>query len=394
MARGAWESSSVWWRPRWRGLSSRPSASRPACSGSRWTAPSTPGTSASATANKEGLGADVLQPRARQRPPARPRPLRHDRPAGHRPGRRSTQSRRRHHRRAGRRRHRHPRPHPRRHPVHRRLRPAAAHPRAGADRHRPRCRGRQRRPQSGHGRAGAVLRRVRRGADHPGGADRRRRLRWRSRPPRPRRRDAGPGRRAVRRPLHPARRSRHRLAFIPTGGSEAGTALDARIAALQTTLGPVSASAGSPPQPALPAEPRPPPTSSRSSAIPSGRSASSPAIRGDVPRRRRGRARGHARGPLGPGEAAGRLPRRGGGAGSLPHRRARRNDRLLAIGTGDGQTDVEIRGVVDLGTGNIGVRLEGGYNRQLAGDVVDAVAPPTEPFPSRSLLTTVRRDPG
>ena len=62
MARGVWESSSAWRRPRWRGLSSRPSASRPACSGSRWTAPSTPGTSASATGSKEGLGADLSSP--------------------------------------------------------------------------------------------------------------------------------------------------------------------------------------------------------------------------------------------------------------------------------------------------------------------------------------------
>jgi hypothetical protein len=71
-----------------------------------------------------------------------------------------------------------------------------------------------------------------------------------------------------------------------------------------------------------------------------------------------------------------------------------RNDRLLAIGTGDGQTDIELRGVVDLGTGNLGLRLEGGYTRQLAGDVVELVAPPSQAFPDRGLLTTVRLDPG
>jgi hypothetical protein len=49
---------------------------------------------------------------------------------------------------------------------------------------------------------------------------------------------------------------------------------------------------------------------------------------------------------------------------------------------------------VDLGTGNVGVRLEGGYNRQLAGDVIERVAPTTQPFPARSLLTSVRLDPG
>ena len=82
------------------------------------------------------------------------------------------------------------------------------------------------------------------------------------------------------------------------------------------------------------------------------------------------------------GRGAGRLPRCRRGAGPLSHRRARRGtDRLLAIGTGDGQTDVELRGMMDLGSGNFGVRLEGGYNRQLAADVADRVAPPPSPSP-------------
>jgi hypothetical protein len=67
---------------------------------------------------------------------------------------------------------------------------------------------------------------------------------------------------------------------------------------------------------------------------------------------------------------------------------------VLALGTGDGQTDVEVRGVVDLGAGNIGLRLEAGYNRQLAGDVVERVASPLQPFPARSLLANIRLDPG
>jgi hypothetical protein len=71
-----------------------------------------------------------------------------------------------------------------------------------------------------------------------------------------------------------------------------------------------------------------------------------------------------------------------------------RTDRAFAVGTGDGQADVELRGVVDLGAGNVGVRLEGGYNRQLAGDIVGRVAPPNQPFPSPSLLASVRLDPG
>jgi hypothetical protein len=71
-----------------------------------------------------------------------------------------------------------------------------------------------------------------------------------------------------------------------------------------------------------------------------------------------------------------------------------RTDRALAVGTGDGQTDVELRGIVDLGGGNVGVRLEGGYNRQLAGDMDERVASPFQPFPGRDLLAAVRLDPG
>jgi hypothetical protein len=71
-----------------------------------------------------------------------------------------------------------------------------------------------------------------------------------------------------------------------------------------------------------------------------------------------------------------------------------RSDRLLTLGTGDGQTDVEARMTADLGAGSWGVRLEGGYNRQLAAHYLLRVAPPSQPFPSVDLLTIVRRDPG
>jgi hypothetical protein len=71
-----------------------------------------------------------------------------------------------------------------------------------------------------------------------------------------------------------------------------------------------------------------------------------------------------------------------------------RSDRLLALGTGEGQTDVEARMTADLGAGSWGVRLEGGFNRQLAADFLLRVAPPSQPFPSADLLTIVHRDPG
>ena len=78
----------------------------------------------------------------------------------------------------------------------------------------------------------------------------------------------------------------------------------------------------------------------------------------------------------------------------FPTGRRARTDRLLALGTGDGQTDVEVRGTVDVGKGNLGVRFEGGYNRQLAGDIVDRVAPPSQPFPGTDLLAELTLDPG
>ena len=63
-------------------------------------------------------------------------------------------------------------------------------------------------------------------------------------------------------------------------------------------------------------------------------------------------------------------------------------------GPGDGQTDIELRGVVDLGSGNVGVRLEGGYNRQLAGDVRRAGRAAEPAVPAADLLAPVRLDPG
>ena len=177
--------------------------------------------------------------------------------------------------------------------------------------------------------------------------------------------------------------------FIPTGSSEAGVALDSRLDGLQTTLESSLGVGGFAARPSLPAE---------------------PATTGDV-----AAYIGNPFGPIGvqPGDEVinfrgdaetglavtladrwDRDGKRGGfraaaeGLVRLPTGRSARNDRLLAIGTGDGQIDVEVRGVVDLGSGNIGVRLEGGYSRQLAFDVVDAVAPPGDPFPPDSLLTT------
>jgi hypothetical protein len=71
-----------------------------------------------------------------------------------------------------------------------------------------------------------------------------------------------------------------------------------------------------------------------------------------------------------------------------------RANQVLGLGTGDGQTDVEIRGTVDVGSGPVGARLEAGYNRQLAADFIEIVASPTQPFAGLDRLTNVHRDPG
>jgi hypothetical protein len=78
----------------------------------------------------------------------------------------------------------------------------------------------------------------------------------------------------------------------------------------------------------------------------------------------------------------------------FPTGRVARSDRLLTLGTGEGQTDLEVRMTADVGTGGWGMRLEGDYNRQLAADYLLRVAPHSQPFPSTDLLSVVRRDPG
>jgi hypothetical protein len=183
--------------------------------------------------------------------------------------------------------------------------------------------------------------------------------------------------------------------FIPTSGSDAGTALAARIATLQATLDTDLGVGGFSTGPTLPAVPVTADDVESVSSDPLGpiglqTGTSQVTFRGDAEagvavtiadRWDRGGRRGGFR------AAAEGLVR-------FPTGVRARTDRLLAVGTGDGQTDVELRGVVDLGTGNVGVRLEGGYNRQLAGDVIERVAAPSQPFPERSLLASVRLDPG
>ena len=183
--------------------------------------------------------------------------------------------------------------------------------------------------------------------------------------------------------------------FVPTTTSDAGTALSARLAELQTTLDTDLGVGGFATGPELPAGPA---TSEELAAFvgdPGGPIGLEP---GDAELMFRGDAEAGLAVTI--ADRWDRDGRRGGlraaaeGLIRFPTGERRRVDRALAIGTGDGQTDIELRGVLDLGSGNVGVRLEGGYNRQLAGDVIERVAPPSQAFPPRSLLASVRLDPG
>lgn len=69
-------------------------------------------------------------------------------------------------------------------------------------------------------------------------------------------------------------------------------------------------------------------------------------------------------------------------------------DHFLDIGTGDGQTDVEVGVTADLGRGTIGARLTGRYVRQLATTIPRRVSSPAQPLVPPSRLAQVRWDPG
>ncbi|MGH7536656.1 MAG: hypothetical protein ACREMG_13905 [Gemmatimonadales bacterium] len=183
-------------------------------------------------------------------------------------------------------------------------------------------------------------------------------------------------------------------AFVPLAASTAGTALTARIEALRSTLGSLGVS-GFTATPVLPTERV---TEDELVAFledPVGPFAGRPGdsevtFRGDaeagvgltlVDHWDRGAHRGGFRTAV---EALVRFPT------GLRER----TDRPIALGTGDGQTDVEVRIATDLGGGAWGARLEAGYNRQLAADLVDRVAPPSQPFVGVDRLANLRRDPG
>jgi hypothetical protein len=180
--------------------------------------------------------------------------------------------------------------------------------------------------------------------------------------------------------------------FVPTATSTAGTAVTTRLTALQSTLASDFGVPGFSELPTLPTEP--------------AATADLLAALGDASGLRLGETKLTFRGDAEAGVALtlvdhwDRARRRGGfraaveGLVRFPTGELARPDRVLALGTGDGQTDVELRITTDLGAGRWGLRAEGMYNRQLAADYLLRVAPPTQPLAGLDLLSAVRRDPG
>jgi hypothetical protein len=182
--------------------------------------------------------------------------------------------------------------------------------------------------------------------------------------------------------------------FVPTATSTAGTAVATRLTALQSTLASDFGVPGFSELPTLPTEPAATADLLTALSDPSGTALrlgeTKLTFRGDaeagvaltlVDHWDRGRGRGGVRAAV---EGLVRFP-----TGELA-----RPDRVLALGTGDGQTDVELRITTDLGAGRWGLRAEGMYNRQLAANYLLRVAPPTQPLAGLDLLSAIRRDPG
>ncbi len=183
--------------------------------------------------------------------------------------------------------------------------------------------------------------------------------------------------------------------IVPTATSDAGAAIGSRVSTLQTTLSTTLGVEGFTTAPALAAAPM---TGAELEAFLSDPFGPVGLRTDDALVSFRGDAEAGVAVTL--ADRWDRDTNRGGfrmaveGLIRFPTGERARTDRLLALGTGDGQTDVEVRGTVDLGRGNLGVRLEGGYNRQLSGDIVARVAPPGQPFPGPDLLADLTLDPG
>lgn len=82
------------------------------------------------------------------------------------------------------------------------------------------------------------------------------------------------------------------------------------------------------------------------------------------------------------------------GGVTLPTGTPPRHDRLRDAGTGDGQTDIHLGAVLELGAGRLGLRAEGSHRLQLPGSRTVRVAPRDQFLVPIALLRTVDWNPG
>ena len=182
---------------------------------------------------------------------------------------------------------------------------------------------------------------------------------------------------------------------LPTTASVAGTELDAQVVALQNTLSADLGVTGFTLVPALPETPLTGADLVQLLTAPGGPVAAQltqdpVTFRGDaevgasltlLDRWDRGTHRGGFRAAL-------------SGLVRLPTGRRELSNRPLDIGTGEGQTDIQLDLVTDVGAGPLGARLSGTYVRQLPATILTRVATPAEAFAGPSRLASVRRNPG
>jgi hypothetical protein len=182
--------------------------------------------------------------------------------------------------------------------------------------------------------------------------------------------------------------------IVPTASSPAGAAVDTRIASLQTTFTSLNVP-GFTLAPSLPSAPLTQAEleqylTSAGGPIAQRLGESKMSFRGDA----------EAGASLTLIDLWDRGPRRGGlrtavsGLVRFPTGRRALTDRPLEIGTGEGQTDIQVDLVTDIGSGPLGARLSGTYVRQLPANVLARVTSPSQPFVGPDRLTLVRWDPG
>jgi hypothetical protein len=180
--------------------------------------------------------------------------------------------------------------------------------------------------------------------------------------------------------------------FVPTLISAAGVAIDTRLAALQNTLESSLSVPGFTTGPALATEPL---TQTDLFQELNGPLAlrlnqAKATFRGDA----------EAGAALTLVDSWDRGTHRGGfrtaisGLVRFPTGRRDLSNHPLDIGTGDGQTDIQLDVVTDLGSGVLGARLTGTYLRQLPSTILVRVTRPSQPFVGPDRLAFVRRDPG